>query len=85
MQLKATKALNRQLQRGQHRSVMVCLGAHCLAWKDKKAIPIINTICKTSSTTTVKRKMKDETRITVTCPEDVQKYNTYIGGVDIAD
>ena len=83
--MKATKALNRQLQRGQHHSVIICQGVQCLAWKDKKAIPIINTICKPSSTTTVNQKMKDGTRITVACPEAVQKYNTYMGGVDIAD
>ena len=85
IQLKATKALNRQLQRRHHHSMIVYHRVQCLAWKDKKAIPITTTICKSSSTTTVNRKMKDGTRITVACPEAVQKYNTYMGGVDIID
>lgn len=85
-QLKAIKTLNRQLERGQHCSMIACEGGvQCIAWKDRKAIPIINTLCKPSSNTTVKRKMKDGTRITVACPEAVQKYNAYIGGVDISD
>ena len=82
--LKAIKTLNCQLQGREHRSVIAHPGGQCLAQKDKKAIPITNTLCKPSSITMVKWK-KDGTWITVACPEAVQKYNAYMGGVDISD
>lgn len=83
--LKAKKQLNHQLKRGEHRSVIVAPGVQCLLWKDKKAIPFINTTCEPSRETTVMRKKKDGSRITVPCPQSVQLYNSYMGGVDVAD
>ena len=51
----------------------------------QNAVPFINTICKPSNLTTAKRKKKDGPSITVTCPLSVQLYNSYMGGVDVAD
>ena len=83
--LKAKKQLDRQLKRGEHHSVIVAPGVQCLLWKDKKAIPFINTTCEPSEQTTVMRKKKDGSRITVPCPQSVKLYNSYMGGVDVAD
>lgn len=63
--LKAKKQLNPQLQGGQYHSVIVSPGVECLLWKDKKTIPFINTTCEPSKQTTVMRKKKDGSRITM--------------------
>ena len=83
--LKAKKQLNHQLQKGQHRSVIVSPGVQCLVWRDRKTIPFINTTCEPSKQTIVMRKKKDGSRIIVSCPQSVQLYNSYMGGVDVAD
>ena len=83
--LSKKKDLNRQLKRGDYRSEIVSPGVQCFAWKDKKVVPFINTVCKPSSLTTVKRKKKDGSIIDVSCPQSVQLYNKYMGGVDMAD
>ena len=83
--LKDKKRLNRELKRGEHHSTVVSPGVQCFVWKDKKAIPFINTICEPSSITSVKRKRKDGSRITVACLKSVQLYNSYMEGVDVAD
>ena len=78
------KTLNKLMRRGEHQSVLKG-GVQCLVWKDKKAVAISNTICDSSSITTVNCRNKDGSSSTVTCPKSVKMYNKYMGGVDLAD
>ena len=62
--------MNKALQRGQHRSIIVQSGqVECVAWKNSKVVTMINTISNPSSPTHVKRKSKDGQLKQVPCPE----------------
>ena len=76
--LRNTKALDKELARGEHRSI-VQSGVECLVWKDKKCVSVINTICPPSSLTTVNRRNKDGSLSRVSCPMSVKLYNKYMG------
>jgi hypothetical protein len=54
-------------------------------WKDKKAVHFINTTYNPKEKTQVERKQKDSSGMMVDCLASVQKYNKFMGGVDIAD
>ena len=84
-ELKDIKGLNKQLQRGQHRSSIPNSNIECLVWKDNKAVAFINTVTPPDSFTTINRKNKDGTRSQVPCPESVKSYNKFMGGVNLAD
>ena len=45
----------------------------------------MNTAYDSLAIKTVNRKNKDESICVVTCPESVKVYNTFMGGVDLAD
>jgi hypothetical protein len=78
--------LNKTLKRGEHKSVIVSNGqVECLMWKDNKVVSLINTITSPSLQTTVNRRSKDGSRAPIACPQSVKDYNTYMGGVDLAD
>jgi hypothetical protein len=86
--LKDYKALNRMLQRGEHKSIIVSTNngqVKCLAWKDKKVVNMLNTESNPLKTTHVKRKGQDGQSTLVSCPESVNLYNRFMGGVDLAD
>ena len=55
------------------------------AWKDNKVVNVASTLADPSETTSVDRRQKDGTRISVCCPLCVLLYNMYMGGVDEAD
>lgn len=86
--LKDYKALNRMLQRGEHKSIIVSTNngqVKCLAWKDKKVVNMLNTESNPLKTTHVKRKGQDGQSTLVSCPESVNLYNRFMGGVDLPD
>ena len=86
--LRDCKKLNQELQRGEHKSVIVSTengAVECLAWKDKKVVTMLNTDCNPNNTTNVKRKGRDGQSTLVSCPESVKMYNKFMGGVDLAD
>jgi hypothetical protein len=84
--LRDVKTFAKTTSRGEHKSVMIHnVKTECLRWKDNKPVALINSICKPSSMSTVKRTAKDGTRNTVPCPESIKLYNSYMGGVDLFD
>jgi hypothetical protein len=53
--------------------------------KDKRTVTLVNNITDPEAVSTVLRKNKDGTRSSVSCPESVQRYDSYMGGVDMFD
>ena len=84
-QLKNTKALNKGLKQGAHKSVLLENGVQCLVWRDKKTGAFINTISNPNSEAQVSRRNKDGSRSQIPCTQSVKLYNTYMGGVDLFD
>ena len=82
--LKGLTKLNKQMQRGECQTKIVD-GVQCLVWKDRKVVPIINTISNPNNVSQVMRRNKDGTRSPVPCPDSVRLYNSYMGGVDLFD
>ena len=58
---------------------------HCFCWKDKKPVFFVSTVSNTRAVTSVRRKQKDGSSISYSCPEAVSLYNKHMGGVDMAD
>lgn len=54
-------------------------------WQDSKPVTLLTTAVSPKDVTTVKRKNKDGSRETVYCPNVVDLYNRYMGGVDKFD
>ena len=52
-------------------------GVVATVWRDKKDVSIISTLTSGTETTTVERRQKDGTKVTVPCPQAVATYNTY--------
>ena len=70
--------------RGDHRSCIVdCVEA--LIWKDKKVVSFLNTAYDSSQIAMIGRKEMDGSRREVPSPEPVRMYNSFMGGVDLAD
>ena len=57
----------------------------CLVWQDKMLVSLVNTAYDPLAIKTVNQKNKDGSICVVTCPESVKAYNTFMGGVDLAD
>ena len=55
------------------------------AWMDRKVVMVIFSNAQPSATVSVLRRLKDHTRTPISCPEAVQLYNKYMGGVDRGD
>ena len=74
------------LGRGEHLEKQV-LGnkVHCFMWRDRKPVAFVDTICDSSETTAVARKLSDGSYSDFPCPVGVMLYNQNIGGVDLAD
>jgi hypothetical protein len=83
--LKDVKSIEKSMARGDTRTEIVDGSVQCVIWKDKKGIPILNCIADPSHATTVARKNKDGSRVSVPCPQSVKLYNMYMGGVDLFD
>lgn len=54
-------------------------------WMDKKPVCMLTTAHNPKEVTTVKRKKKDGTSVSVPCPKVVSEYNANMGGVDRYD
>ena len=54
-------------------------------WQDNRTVIVVSTNCNPATATSVKRRLKNDTRISVPCPESIQLYNTFMGGVDLND
>ncbi len=54
-------------------------------WMDSKPVSMLSTAHNPSHITTVKRKMKDGSKVNVSCPRVVSEYNQNMGGVDRVD
>ena len=54
-------------------------------WQDNRPVLVISSNCNPTESTTVQRRQKDGTRITVPCPMSVYLYNKYMAGVDYND
>ena len=74
----------KRLQRGDF-SFRQCGNIVATAWKDNKVVNVVSTLSNATDTTSVLRRQKDGSRLTVTCPMCVAQYNRYMGGVDHAD
>ena len=55
------------------------------AWMDQKVVMVMFSNAQPSATASVLRQLKDHTRTPISCPEVVQLYNKYMGGVDRGD
>jgi len=56
-----------------------------VVWYDKRPIYFLTTFHDPTVTTSVNRKNKDGSIVSVTCPRLVVEYNKYMGGVDLND
>ena len=54
-------------------------------WQDTKPVTVLSTQHRPSDVTTVERKKKDGSKISVECPQSIVDYNQHMGGVDIGD
>ena len=83
-EFKNMAGLNKEMSRGDFKTAQ-CGKVQCIVWKDNRCVSLINTITDPQATTTIMRRNKDGTRVAIPCPEAVKLYNTYMGGVDLAD
>ena len=54
-------------------------------WQDNITVIAMSTNCNPATATSVKRRLKNGTRISVPYPKSIQLYNTFIGRVDLND
>ena len=54
-------------------------------WKDRKIVKVMSTATDPTEETTVMRRQRDGTRIPVSCPISVKRYNEKMGAVDNGD
>ena len=54
------------------------------SWMDRDVVTVMSTTSQPESST-VLRRQKDGTRISVPCPTSIVDYNTFMGGVDRGD
>jgi hypothetical protein len=83
-EMKGAKKLEKEMSCGDSRSKMVDV-VECVVWKDKRKVTLVNNITDPEAVSTVLRRNKDGARSSVSCPESVQRYNSYMGGVDMFD
>ena len=55
------------------------------AWKDNKVVNVLSTTTQPTASSSVLRRQKDGSRISVQCPESIMSYNQHMGGVDRGD
>lgn len=75
---------DKKLKRGDSDYRISNTGLSVFKWKDTKCVWLASNYHGTE-TTSVLRKEKDGKRRDVTCPTVVDSYNSYMGGVDLAD
>ena len=72
------------LTRGQYDYRSTPSGITVFKWKDSKAVHFISNYHGIEETS-VQRKQKDGSKVTVPCPQVVKDYNSFMGGVDKHD
>ena len=55
------------------------------AWKDNRVVRVISTASDATSVTSVQRTVKTGEKISVPCPQSIEDYNHFMGGVDRGD
>ena len=73
-----------KLSRGEH-AYMQRESLSAVVWKDKRQVSILSTLTDPDSTATVRRKEKDGSQTTLSCPTAITAYNTHMAGVDRVD
>ena len=71
------------LNRGDSQVVQKDVSA--CAWMDRKVVMVMFANAQPSATVSVFQRQKDHTCNPISCPEAVQLYNKYKGGVDRGD
>lgn len=54
-------------------------------WQDNRPVVVVATSCDPSGSTTVQRRLRDGTQVTVPSPLSIRLYNKYMGGVNLND
>ena len=54
-------------------------------WRDRRDVPVMNTMHNTSATTVMKRPKGGRDKRPLPCPSMIDDYNMYMGGVDLTD
>ena len=67
------------------KSVTLERGVVATAWRDKRVVTMLSTLCSPDDTQIFKRREKDGSFIQVPCPQAIMIYNKYMGGVDKGD
>lgn len=75
----------KNMLRGEFSFSVSNTGTAVYRWKDSKGVNILSTAHDPSEISTVKRKQKDGTRKTFTCPLAIQEYNCHMNFVDKFD
>ena len=69
----------------EHKVVCKVDTSHNIIWSERQEPVYIVSNAHLPATTFVNRKNADDTIVQVTCPNIVNEYNRYMGGVDLAD
>ncbi|KAF0690078.1 piggyBac transposable element-derived protein 4-like [Aphis craccivora] len=78
------KGLPKKMKRGMSDSKLLADRISFFKWMDNKPVHLISNF-HGSEITSVKRKSKDGSAVTIPCPTVVSDYDKYMGGVDHAD
>ena len=71
-------------QRGDSR-ILQNNGMTAILWRDNRVVTLLSTNTQPQNYSTVQRRQHDGTRRSVPCPEAMELYNKYMGGVDRND
>jgi hypothetical protein len=80
------KQSTKGMQKGEVRHMMLNSGVQALQWKDKRVVTMLSTIHDTSMIQKTRRsRFSSFGQEVVTKPLVIDKYNTFMGGVDKSD
>ena len=85
-----TKSTSATVKRMKHGEAIFHQRGHltCVTWKDRKPVTILKTLPPTEEMGVTERSVQEANvwqKKDFACPIPVQQYNSYMGGVDIAD
>lgn len=75
----------KSMERGEFQYRCSQDGMVAMFWKDKKGVQFLSNFHEVDDVTTVSRKNKDGSQLSVSCPILVRDYNQYMGYVDKSD
>ncbi len=78
-QLKKVDVENWSVKKKQLKQVSISL------WQDSKPVVVVSSNTDHKDTTTVPRRLRDGSRVSVPCPASICEYNKYMDGVDLID